>query len=529
MSYVQTHEKSRFAGLILPQETVAQMIRAEIGSSYNSIRRDNKNTVGWAASMGSADADTVPYALPLSWQARDLDRNNPLASGSIDTIVDNVVATGLRPQSVVDRTILGISEAEASAFQTEAERYFYLWANSKDGDVTRQVTFWEHQALVLINTLISGDVFTIRRFKERKGSIFGTCVQLVESDRCETPAEKMAEGKIIGGVETDNDGEPIRYHFLKSHPGDIFLREKSATARDYTSINAYDDRGLPLCLHHFVRRRPDQKRGVSLLAPVMEQFKQLGRYTEAELTAAVVSGMFSVFIKTMSPASGSILPGTIPGQVGNQQITPTGTGLTKLQSGMIMDLAPGEDVEFANPNRPNTAFDPFTDAIFKHIGVGLGLPKEVMLKNFVSSYSASRAAIMEAWKMFRRRRQWLVASDCQPIWSWVISEAVARGYLKAPGFFEDPLLRAAWLGTTWRGAPMGQLDPLKEAKAAKEWLSMGATTLQQVTAEQFGTDYEDNIDQIGRERTQLAALPPDPMAPVPTNGQAKPDTDQDEQ
>lgn len=514
MSYVETPRESRFGGLILPQDTLAAMIRQEIGSSYNSVRVDNKNTLGWATSMGSADADTIPYANPLRWQARDLDRNNPLAAGGIDTIVDNVVATGLRPQSSIDRTILGLSEDEASRWQTEAERFFYLWANSRDGDVTRQGDFWEHQALVLINTLLSGDVFTIRRFKERRGAIFGTCLQMVEADRCETPPEMEGiDSRVYGGVEVDPDGEPRRYHFLKNHPGDVYLRGKALAPHEYVAVNAYDDQGVPLCLHHFARRRPDQKRGISLFAPVMEQFKQLGRYTEAELTAAVVSGMFSVFIKTPSP-TGSVLPGTIPGQVGGKQVTPNGTGLTKLQSGMIMDLAPGEDVEFANPNRPNTAFDPFTASILKHIGVGLGLPHEVLVKHFTASYSASRAAIMEAWKMFRRRRQWLVSSDCQPIYAWVISEAVSRGYLRAPGFFDDPLRRAAWLGTTWRGAPMGQLDPLKEAKAAKEWLGIpGALTVQQLTAEQFGTDYEDNLAQVARERAQIAALPPDPLAP----------------
>lgn len=528
--YVQTPEASRFGGLILPQETLASIVRQEVGSSYHSTDPRNKNTIGWATSMGSADADTVPYAAPLSWQARDLDRNNPLAAGSLDTIVDNVVSTGLRPQAAVDRAILGLSEDQARAWQTEAERFYFMWANSKDCDVTRQSTFWELQALTLLNTLLSGDVFNIRRYKERNGSVFGTCIQTVESDRCETPPERQGtDGNVVGGVETDADGEPRRYHFLKSHPGDMFLRAKPLAAREYTSIPAYDDRGFALCLHNYAKRRPDQKRGISLLAPVIEPFKQLGRYTEAELSAAVVSAMFSVFVKTDLPTAGG-LPGTIPGMVGGNQVTPKGNGLTKLQSGMIVDLAPGEDVTFANPNRPNTAFDPFTDAIYKHIGVGLGLPKEVMLKNFVSSYSASRAAIMEAFKMFKRRRQWLVAGFCQPSYGWIISEAVARGYLRAPGFFDDPLRRAAWLGTTWRGAPMGQLDPLKEAKAAKEWLSIpGALTIQQLTAEQFGTDYQDNLEQVARERTEIAALPPDPMAPPAPEAPAAADNNDDDQ
>lgn len=515
MSYVQTPENSRFGGLILPQETLAAIVRHEVGSSYNSVNPRNKNTVAWSTSMGSADADTVPYANPLRWQARDLDRNNPLAAGGLDTIVDNVVATGLRPQSNIDRAILGLSEDEASAFQTEAERFFFMWANSRDGDITRQGDFWEHQAMVLLNTLLSGDMFTIRRYKERPGSVFGTCLQMVEADRCETPPELDAiDSRVTGGVQTDADGEPVRYHFLKNHPGDMYLRGKALAPHEYVSVPAYDADGFALCLHHYARRRPDQKRGISILAPVMEQFRQLGRYTEAELSAAVVSSMFAVFVRTPMPAAGG-LPGTIPGMVGGNQVTPKGTGLTKLQSGMIVDLAPGEEVDFANPSRPNQAFDPFTESVLKHIGVGLGLPHEVLTKHFTASYSASRAAIMEAWKMFRRRRQWLVSSDCQPVYSWVISEAVARGYLRAPGFFDDPLRRAAWLGTTWRGAPMGQLDPLKEAKAAKAWLSIpGVTTIQEQAATHFGNDWEDTIDQTARERIKIAALPADPMVPL---------------
>lgn len=530
--YVRTPSESRFGGLILPQDTLATMIRREVGmasGAYRSVRGDNKNTLNWDVSMGSADADTIPYMDPLRWQARDLDRNNPLAAGALDTIVDNVVATGIRPQATIDRKILGLTEEQASEWQSKAETFFYLWAESCEADVTRQGNFWDHQAMVLLNTLLSGDVFTIRRYKERAGSIFGTCLQLVEADRCMTPPEKESMiTRVHGGVECDSDGEPVRYHFLREHPGSITL-SRATNLGEYTNVQAVDGSGMKLCLHHFLRRRPDQRRGVSILAPVMEQFKQLGRYTEAELTAAVVSGMFSVFIKSQMPGGSSLIPGTIPGQVtGGQQITPQGTGLTKLQSGMIMDLAPGEDVTFANPNRPNSAFDPFTASILKHIGVGLGLPHEVLVKHFTASYSASRAAIMEAWKMFRRRRAWLVSTLCKPTYAWVISEAVARGYLDAPGFFDDPLKRAAWLGATWRGAPMGQIDPLKEAKAAKEWLGIpGALTIQQVTAEQFGTDYEDNLAQTARERNLIAALPEDPLNPLPPEPE-EPDEDEEQ-
>lgn len=513
-AYVQTPRQSAFGGLILPQETLATMIRGAVNdASYASLNPRNKNTANWPVSMGSADADTLGAAEPIAWQARDLDRNNPLATGALDTIGDAVVATGLRPQSQVDRELLGLSEEQAAELQRALERYFYLWADSPDSDVTRATNFWQSQLLVLINTLLSGDVFTIRRFKKRKGSIFGTCTQLVEADRCSTPPGKDGiDSRTYGGVECDGDGEATRFHFLKEHPGDISLK-RAIDIGQYTSVPAYDDAGWQLCLHHLRRRRPDQHRGVSIFAPVIELFKQMGRYTEAEITNAVVQGMFSVFITTLSP-TGSGLPGTIPGQVGGVELTPKGTGLTKLQSGMIAELAPNEDIKMAAPNRVGSSFDAFWLSVMKQIAAGLGLPLEVLIKHFTASYSASRGAMLEAWKMYRRLRAWLVASYCQPVYGWVIAEVVAQGYVNAPGFFEDPIRRAAYLGATWRGAPMGQLDPLKEANAAKTWLEIpGATTIQQVTAEQFGTDYEDNLEQTARERKQIADLPEDPLNP----------------
>lgn len=60
-----------------------------------------------------------------------------------------------------------------------------------------------------------------------------------------------------------------------------------------------------------------------------------------------------------------------------------------------------------NPGRPNTAFDGFVVAICRQIGAALEIPYELLVKNFNASYSASRGALLEAWKMFRMYRTWL--------------------------------------------------------------------------------------------------------------------------
>ena len=527
-AFVETPKASRFGGLVLPETVLATMIRQEVRSSWTSTRRDNKNTINWDVSAGSADADLLPYAADLRYQSRDLYRNNPLAGGALNTMNTSVVGTGLRPQASIDRELLGLTADQASAWQRSAERYFFMWADSENADIRRTLNFWQLQDLVSRSEMLSGDCFTFRRFKERKGWPFGTALQVVEADRCATPPGKGADSRVRDGVESDEDGAPVRYHFMQNHPGDL-LRDFKKVGK-WTSTPAFDDFGMRLTLHHYAVDRPESSRGAPYLAPVIETIKQLGRYTEAEVTAAVVSGMFSVFVKSEMPSGpAGLLPGGIPGQVGGVQVTPPGTGLTRLQSGAIVDLAPGEDVTFANPNRPNTAFDPFVMAVLRQVGARLELPFEILVKHFTSSYSASRAALLEAWKVFKRRRAWLVASLNKHVWEWVIAECVARGFIKAPGFFDDPIKRQAWLGCTWTGSPMGQLDPMKEANAAEKWLDLNAVTLQQVTAEHFGRDYEDNLPQIAREREQQAALPPSPRAPAPAPAAPDAPADEDEQ
>ena len=112
------------------------------------------------------------------------------------------------------------------------------------------------------------------------------------------------------------------------------------------------------------------------------------------------------------------------------------------------------------------------------------------MKQFTSSYSASRAALLEAWKMFRMRREWLVSSFCRPVYEEWLAEAVAKGRVQAPGFFEDPAVRAAWSGAEWFGDAQGQLDPQKEAAAAKIRVEEGFSTRTREAAELTGMRYD---------------------------------------
>jgi capsid protein len=81
----------------------------------------------------------------------------------------------------------------------------------------------------------------------------------------------------------------------------------------------------------------------------------------------------------------------------------------------------------------------------------------------------------------------------------VISEAIAKGLLKAPGFFNNPIIKNAYLGAQWIGPPRGQIDQLKEVKAAELRVNMGISTLAEETAILTGGDWERKYPQILKE------------------------------
>ena len=83
--------------------------------------------------------------------------------------------------------------------------------------------------------------------------------------------------------------------------------------------------------------------------------------------------------------------------------------------GQVNIMNPGEDVVFAEPKHPNGSFDKFVEAISSQVGAALEIPSDLLLKKFNASYSASRAALLEAWKAFKMRREWLADDFCRPL------------------------------------------------------------------------------------------------------------------
>jgi len=481
-------------------------IAMELFGGYTGASKARRSLSSWATEGSDADTDILTDLPTLRERSRDLCRNNPLAAGAIKTKLTNVIGTGLRFHSQVQRDVLGLDEEQAAKLERLIEREWRLFWDTKDVDLGRTLNGHAITRMVYHQEKENGDVFVLLPRRKRPGSVYDLRIQIVEADRVCNKDHAMDTETLAGGIEKDTDGAPIRYHFLKHHPGSMALGK----TMEWQVRDAFNPKtGLRNVLHIYNPTRPGQSRGVPDLAAVIEPLKQLGRYTEAEIMAAVISGFFTVFVESDSGETDFDYS-----NIGDEAGQSSGDKDMKLGNGMIVGLDPGEKISTANPGRPNQAFDTFVQAILRQIGVGLELPFEILIKHFTKSYSAARAALLELWKYVLSERQLIADNFLKTVGEVWMYEAVAKGRIPAPGFFGDPAIRRAYLAGSWVGPTKGQIDELKEVKAARERIDGRLSTLARETAELTGADWDDNhVQQVKERNAQIRdGLLADPVA-----------------
>lgn len=502
---------------------------ASSGGGYSGASASRRSLAGWSTLPADADADTLNDLPALRARSSDLVRNAPVAGGAVNTTVTKVVGTGLSLQAQPDAQALGLSDEAAQAWQEGVERQFEAWWGSTECDITRTQTGYGLTDLVLRAECERGDVFVVLTKAVWARGAVRLAVQVIEADRCSNPDRQPDRPDLVAGVETDAGGAPLAYHFASGNPHS----RSGAAARQaltWQRVQAFGARtGRRNVLHVYQRKRPGQTRGVPMLAPVIEPLKQLERYTEAELMAAVISGMFTVFIQTAGGGT-AISPTALAGGAAASSGAAANGWDGKLGNGLVVELGQNETINTANPGRPNAEFDPFVTAIVRQIGLLLEIPYEVLVKHYSSSYSAARAAMLDAWAYFRVRRDRLAQAFCQPVYEAWLDEAVAAGQVAAPGYFADPLVRRAWQRAEWTGDGPGAIDPLREVQAAEKRLQLPITTREQESLLHDGRRLRPKIAQLRREERELAGLQRSGpgAAAAPGGPPALPPTDDDQ-
>ena len=485
------------------------------GSAGASTRK--RSTKGFKAISGSPREDIDYNNYTLRQRGRLMYMGNPIATSAIKSSRTNTIGLGLKLNPRPDAEFLGMNEDETVEWVKTVKREFGLWADKKEAcDATGMNNFYEIQQMLMSSWLQSGDVFILLQDKEPTPKLpYRLRLRAIEADRVATPQEgglafdmslttgrnKLNGNSIYDGVEIDSSGCAVAYWLRNTYPFEIVDAPTKYQRIEIVGKNT----GLPNILQIITTERPDQYRGVTFLAPVIVELLNINRYTEAEITAAVIESFFTAFIKTEVEDPGE-MPYNEVGAGYPEEEASYDPNEYEMGPGQINVMNPGEDVTFGDPKRPANGFEGFVNAIATQIGAALEIPKEILLKSFTASYSASRAALLEAWKSFNMYRTWFTNDFCKPVYEVWLTEAVASGRISAPGFFDDPAIAAAWLGSEWIGPSQGMLDPTKEIQAEQLACEIGFSTYADSALRLNGSDFDSNIEQLARERARMKEL-----------------------
>lgn len=459
------------------------LTRAHDGASYDRTSRY------WYPSHQSPDAENYYDQPTLRDRSRDLHRNNAIGRGAINVVVTNVIGRGLSCQPSIDAEFLGLSDEAAEEWQANTQRLYEQY--EKDCDASSRFCMTQIQRLAYLSTKTSGEVFAALPIIKRAGSPWLTRIQLIESDLVYNPSGAINNATMRNGIVVDEYERPVAYS-VYNWDG----KSKIIPARGGRS-------GRRNILHIFKPERPGQSRGVPFLSPVIKVIKQLGNYKESEITAAVVSSLFTVFIKSDRPEAldSPFTPSAMYAEPINDAQKVENDYV--LAPGAINRLDKDEDITFANPTRPNSGYEEFVKALLKEVGMALEIPYEILVKQFEASYSASRGAKLEFWKMVMAEREDFIDGFCQPIYEEWLAEQVMLGRINAPGFFTDPFMRAEWVKARWVGESMGQLDEVKEIQAAQMRVASRFSTFAAETANMNGMNWAKNARTVSSELSEM--------------------------
>ena len=460
-------------------------------TSYKGASLSAKELLSWRPLRHSADMELDGELSTLVARSRDLIRNNGIASGAIQTLVDNVVGNGLKLVSIPDHRILGLDIDYLEEWARKVESLWRIWSESVYCDAARKLNFNSQTALIFRSVIENGEALALVLWRENSANPFATCFQLLEPDRLSNPDFKQNSEFLRDGIEINQYGEAENYWISKYYPNDYYYGQGANT---WQKIAAQTPFGRKLILHVHHPERIGQNRGKPLFTSIMPLFKMLDHYERSELKASVVNAMIAAFIET--PMDSESIAEMF-GESVDDYLEKRKDWSVKLEGGSIIPVFPGDKVSAFTPSRPNSSYAAFVENVLRHIGTGLNIPLELLMKDFSkTNYSSARAALIEAWRFFNGRRSWIINYWAKPVFELWLEESVNRGLIEAPNFYEK---KAAWCRCKWIGPGRGWVDPVKEAQASQIRMESGLSTLEDECASQ-GLDWEERVRELKRMR-----------------------------
>ncbi|HVM38299.1 MAG TPA: phage portal protein [Sphingomicrobium sp.] len=428
---------------------------------------NSRRTRGWKRPHTDADAETWQARARLRAAGRELARNNKYAEAGVRHLVADMIGDGIAPQFV---------HAEKAVAQ-KAQDSWDRWA---EGKVDGHDDFYGVQKTAGWGVVVDGEILTV--WKPDSNGPDGR-VEGIEGDHLDESKveERAGGGRIVQGVEFDRYNDRIAYWLFDRHPGGLAL------------LSTYQSSAVPAkhIDHVFERTRFGQTRGVSWLAAVALDLKDIGEIEDAVRTQQKVQACLGLILTPGEDQDAS--PLAAEGEV--EKNLKTGRLDETISPGMIYRARKGESVTSLTPNATGGAVE-FIRQQLASISARLAPYHRMTGDVSQANYSSLRAAMLGSWALLDDWQQNVFIPH-------LVRPAVMRRMRRLA--IETGDNRYLDVGINYALPVRRFVDPIKDLMAEVIEIRAGIKTLPRTLAER-GINSDRHLAEIAAINAQLDEL-----------------------
>ncbi len=481
---------------IFSPETATEYLRSHSRLRSYSAAKNVPATQNFRPPQSSGAQEISQAWQLVTNKTRDLERNNSHVAGMKRRFVSALVGEGSWPRPKVLKQNATSKYEFDEALNTELLRRWEKWAPiaGANGD-----SIYQLQRLAAGHFFIDGGVLfrkvyitppkrPLPKAKKKSQPKKQLAIEAIELDHLDTSKDTDTKDlRIVGGKELDAYNRVVAYWLKQRHPAEI----------ETTSVRIPADEIIDL----FDRQRVSEIGGISRLAPSVMNFHNIGLYRDDTMRLARTALGYGVFVECEHPEDyfGD-----------NEEADETGAQYDYIIPGGVHYLNKGEKVTQVKPENPGTQYEPFVRTELRGASVGSGMSYEAVSNDgSQTNFSGARQMLLFERAMIRYTFAIFEERFYSVVYRWFVEHEL---YLGEPGLvmpdYENQSTR--YLRATWSRPKTEWVDPLKDAKAAKEEIAMGANTLTEF-CEAAGRDVEEVVAtrKYEKELFEKAGLPID--------------------
>jgi lambda family phage portal protein len=426
----------------------------------------------WRAPATSADVEISTELPRLRNRARDLVRNNAIATAIITKHADYIVGSGIMPRFKTGTPSL--DEILNNAFDG--------WA--KQCDPEGVMDYYGKQYQACREMVEGGEAFVRKRLRRADDMLIPLQLQTLESDLCDVQKnEQKGKGSIRNGIEYDGIGRRRGYYIYDDHPGSGSTKSSEAKFVKADQI-----------AHLFDPQRT-QNRGVPWLTPVMVEIRDLHEYNQTELIRKKIEAC-NVAVVLSDDGQQDPLGVSDSGDGISTLTDANGQRIERFEPGMVVYAKNSKDVRFNTP-AVSQGMEAYIRTCERRISAGARIPYQIVCADSSQSNFASGKLDILTYQRFVENFQWhyFIPQWCEPTAKWFLEAAVLAGMLSIDAVVE----------ILWNPPEFASIDRLDDAKADLLEVRIGKRTPQEMIAK-TGRDPQKVLQEFAEWNAQLDDL-----------------------